>query len=172
VEQLQQQNKDWLSQYQYIMLGSDIALKISAVEYLDSQGVDWFSLIHDTSHTINPDVKIGRGTLVSSWVDLLCGVIDIGDHVILSSFIQFGHYVTLENFCHVSAYCFLNNTRIGQGTVIGLRSSIMNRTGTTIIPNYTNILSGSTIYDSLSESGTYNGRRRIDDRTSLEHRIL
>lgn len=172
LEHLEQQSKDWLSQYQYIILSSDLVFKMRAVEFLQQHDAHFFSMIHDSSLSLNSDVKIGQGTLVSSWVDMLCGEISIGDHCVLSSYIQFGHYVTLEDFTHISAYCFLNNCRIGRGTVVGLRSSIMNRTDTTHIPPYTNLMMNSVVTDSLPTTGTYLGKKRVNSDTSLQHRIL
>lgn len=172
IEALEQQSDSWLAQHQFIALTSDVSFKMRCVETLDQRGVDWFSIIYDTSLTINPDVKIGRGTLVCNFVDMICGEHDIGDHVVLSALVQLGHRVIIEDFCHVSAFCFLNNSHIGQGSVIGLRSSIMNQTGCTTIPAYTNILSGSIINADITTSGTYYHRKRVDSRGSLEHRIL
>jgi len=173
LEDLDQQSQQWFENKQFIAITSDVALKQKIVDKINAAGGVFFSLVHEQNR-ISPTTEIGRGCYVDCYNQSLPNDdVKIGDHCLISSFIMLGHHVKINDFCHVSAYCFLSNCELGQGTVVGVSSRIVGKVNQTLqIADYCNILIGSTVTKSINNSGTYYHDRKSLSAGSLEHRTL
>jgi len=173
LEELDQQSQSWFDSKQFIAITSDVALKEKIVTSVNQRNCSFFSLVHELNR-ISPATKIGKGCYVDCYNQSLPNDdVEIGNHCLISSFIMLGHHVKIKDFCHVSAYCFLSNCELGQGTVVGVSSRIVGKVNQTLqIADYCNILIGSTVTKSINISGTYFHDRKSLSAGSLEHRTL
>jgi UDP-3-O-[3-hydroxymyristoyl] glucosamine N-acyltransferase len=173
LEDLEKQSQSWFDSQQFIAVTSDVILKQKIVAQVIDRGGVFFSLVHELNR-IAPSTKIGRGCYVDCYNQSLPNDdVEIGDHCLISSFIMLAHHVKIKDFCHVSAYCFLGNCELGQGTVVGASSRIVGKIHQTLeIADYCNILIGSTVTKSINTSGTYYHDRKSLSAGSLEHRTL
>lgn len=173
LEDLDQQSQSWFDSKQFIAITSDVALKQKIVAKVEQRNGAFFSLVHELNR-ISPTTKIGKGCYVDCYNQSLPNDdVEIGNHCLISSFIMLGHHVKIKDFCHVSAYCFLSNCELGQGTVVGVSSRIVGKVNQTLqIADYCNILIGSTVTKSINISGTYFHDRKSLSAGSLEHRTL
>jgi UDP-3-O-[3-hydroxymyristoyl] glucosamine N-acyltransferase len=173
LEDLDQQSQSWVDSKQFIAITSDVALKQKIVASVEQRNGAFFSLVHELNR-ISPTTKIGKGCYVDCYNQSLPNDnVEIGNHCLISSFIMLGHHVKIRDFCHISAYCFLNNCELGQGTVVGVSSRIVGKVNQTLqIADYCNILIGSTVTKSINISGTYFHDRKSLSAGSLEHRTL
>ena len=175
-EDLHDKDKDWYAKYQFIVVTSVVPKKIEIVNQLKIFNAHFFSLLHNYS-TIGPDTKIGQGTLILAFnsIDIVdINPIVIGDHVIICTHNTLGHNCTINDFCHIGHYSFLNCCNIGIGSALGVRIDIVSKIGAEIlnIAEYSNIMSHSLVTESLLESGTYYKNRKISNQTSLTERML
>jgi acetyltransferase-like isoleucine patch superfamily enzyme len=172
-ETIDEFDKNWVDQYSFIVLTSDVSLKQKAVEKLKLLNANFFSAVNKNNR-IGYNTEIGVGT----WIDcynqsLPLDKVEIKNHCIVSSFNLFGHGSFIEDFCHISAHGFFSHCTIGQGSVIGARSSVFGDSQQRIkIAPYTNLLAGSAVSKIIDRPGTYSGNRRCSDDTSLVKRIL
>ena len=165
VEDLLTQSSDWISQRQFLFLTGNIKFKIHTLNLLEHLNLNWFSLVSDGNH-IHPNTKIGKNVFIGSYNDLCSNNISIGDHCIISWFCQIGQNVTIDDYCHISGYSFLNCCILNPGCVLGLRCTILSPDIIINIPSRTNFLIGSVVTKSISESGTYLGHRRVSKENS------
>lgn len=172
-EEVEQQSTEWLQQYQFIVITSDVALKMKMVDQLTKQGVHFFSLLHKYN-AVSPSFKCGKGTLVCAFNSMDVGDIVVDDHVIVCTHNTFGHDLHIHDFCHVGHHSFLNHANIGQGSVLGINVDILpsEMNQTIVIPEYCNIMSYSMITNSLPDSGTYYKTKKVSPDTSLTKRML
>jgi carbonic anhydrase/acetyltransferase-like protein (isoleucine patch superfamily) len=172
-EEVEQKSKEWLQQYQFIAITSDVRRKIKIVNTLTQSGVHFFSLLHNYS-SVSPSFKCGHGTFIGAFNSFDVSDITVGNHAIISTHNTFGHELHIRDFCHIGHHSFLNFADIGQGSVLGSNVNIMQSelNQTVVIPEYCNIMSYSMITNSLPESGTYYKSRKISSDTSLTKRIL
>jgi UDP-3-O-[3-hydroxymyristoyl] glucosamine N-acyltransferase len=173
LEDLDQQSQSWFDSKQFIAIASDVVLKQKIVASVEQRNGAFFSLVHELNR-ISPTTKIGKGCYVDCYNQSLPNDdVEIGNHCLISSFIMLGHHVKIRDFCHISAYCFLSNCELGQGTVVGVSSRIVGKVNQTLqIADYCNILIGSTVTKSINISGTYFHDRKSLSAGSLEHRTL
>jgi bifunctional N-acetylglucosamine-1-phosphate-uridyltransferase/glucosamine-1-phosphate-acetyltransferase GlmU-like protein len=169
-EHIMSQPASWIQQRQFIVATSDIKLKKNIVEYLDKFKVNYFSLVSPDNNLHSYD-GIGQGTWINSYNELLSEPI-IKDHCIITSYCQLGHNIVINNFCHISAYSYMNNVSLGQGTVLGLRTSVIGSAELTSTPDFCNFIINSVVTKNLIHSGTYFGNKKISDDSSLTKRIL
>lgn len=171
-EDLQTKDALWFDKRQFIVITSDVSLKISIVDFLTKHQVHFFTLLNKLN-SFSPKVKIGVGTYIATFNSLDVDDIEIGNHCLISTHNTFGHCVKIGNFCQVSHFNFLNHCTLGDGTMVGTQVFIHSKDKKTIdIPPFCNITSNSRILDSLDRSGTYHGRRLMSDQDSRTHRIL
>lgn len=175
VEHVLDSDQSWIDQHQFIVCTSNVPLKQKVVGYLKERNAQFFSLI-GTQNNVIDDIKIGTGTFINSFNDLLSGPIEIGDHCIVTCFNQFCHGAYINDYCHISSYCYISDCRIGIGCVIGVRTTIIGGWERVSQPMelapYTNVTMNSTVTKSIREAGTYHSNRKISSDTSLEKRIL
>ena len=168
VEDLQSQNLDWFQERSFIIISSDVAFKMRTVDYLDSKNASYFSIINEFNN-INVDVKVGDGTCIFSFNDIIMGPVTIGRHCVIGSHNIFSHGVTIGDFCHVGHRGFFSEASVGQGTVFGIGTSLLKNIQ---IVDFCNFMTGSVITKNISIPGTYHGNRRLNPHTSLTKRIL
>jgi len=168
-EFVQSQTLDWINQRQFLIGTSVVKFKQQVVNYLDRFGAHYFSLV-GINNIISPGTQIGKGTFINIFNDLSADSI-IGDHCVVTTHCQFGHNVEIGSLSHISSYAYLNNTVLGKGTIIGLRVSMVSRSQI-LITDYCNFILNGVVTDSVIQSGTYFGNRKMSDQNSIEHRIL
>lgn len=172
-ETVAQCEQAWVDQRSFIVLTSDVNLKQNTVRKLQSLNANFFSVVNKNNR-LGSNTRVGVGT----WIDcynqsLALDHVEIKNHCNVSSFNLLGHESTIEDFCHISAHGFFSNCTIGQGCVIGTRSSVLGHHAQRVqVAPYSNILAGSTVTKNITDSGTYLGNRRFSHDTSLDQRIL
>jgi acetyltransferase-like isoleucine patch superfamily enzyme len=171
LEELETNPREWFDQYQFIVLASDVAFKQQAVNFLQQQQAHFFSII-GKHNVVNPDTVIGHGTYIYNFNDFLFRSNRIGDHCIVVAYCHFSHGVVIGDYSHISSYTYLSNCEIGAGSILGIRTSIIGFNGKISVANNTNLMLGSVVTKDLPDTGTYFGNRRINDKSSLQQRIL
>lgn len=173
-EELEEKNQEWFDNRQFISVTGDIIVKEKAVNVVSKKNGHFFSLV-GKNNAIHPKTKIGVGSFINEYNDLL-GESIIGDHVIVSCFCQFGREVTIENFCHISSYVYINNCHISKGVAMGLRSCVLGpkftETDTKHIIDYCNLMANSVVTKNIDKPGTYFGNRFVNGMTRHEYRII
>jgi serine acetyltransferase len=169
VECVMSQPLEWIAKRQFLVSISNVKIKKQVVDYLDQFHAHYFSLIGKQNNIFSHD-KIGAGTFINYGNDLLSDP-QVGNHCIITAYCQLSHNVVIGDFCHVSAYSYMNNVKLGTGSVLGVRSSI---TGNTMITtaDYCNFIINSVVNKHVPVAGTYFGNRKLSDQSSLEHQIL
>lgn len=169
VEHAMSQSLDWIAKRQFLIAISNVSTKQQVVNYLNKSCAHYFSVVGKQNNIFSFN-DIGAGTFINYCNDLLSGP-HIGNHCIVSAYCQLGHNVTVGDFCHISAYSYINNVKLGTGSVLGVRSSI---TGNPLITtaDYCNFIINSVVTKHVPVAGTYFGDRKLSDQSSLEHQIL
>lgn len=171
LEELETKSREWFDKHQFIVLSSDVAFKQQVVAFLQQQQAHFFSII-GKNNVVNHDTVIGRGTYIYNFNDLLFRGNYIGNHCIVVAYCHFSHGVHIGDYSHISSYTYLNNCEIGTGSIIGIRSSVVGFSSKISIADNTNLMLGSVVTKNLPDTGTYFGNRRINDKSSLQQRIL
>lgn len=171
LEEMLQNSPTWFDQRQFLSVTGDVNFRLAITSSLGSRSLDWFSLV-GISNIFHPDINIGRGVFIGSFNDMLAEHITIDDHCHISCHCQFGENVKIGRYCNVSGYTHINNYILGQGCVIGLRSTLLNQGSTTKVPEYTNFLANSMVTKPIEQAGTYYGNKRINFNDSRSNRIL
>lgn len=159
--------------HQFICAVSNVEFKKYVVETLAKFNPHYFTVVGNNN--IFEKIKIGQGTYIQHHNVGVCEEVSIGDHCTITSFITLSHHSEIGDYCHISPYCFINFARLGSGTVLGLRSTVMgNGDPINIIntPDYSNFLMRSEVKKSLGMSGTYYSHKYISDETSLTYKLL
>lgn len=164
---------DDFDRYQYICLTSDLKLKQDVVSFLESKHCAFFSVVHKINSLHD---KIGRGTFVNGYNQGMFGDRSrIGNHCVIATHSLLSHDCVIDDFCHVSSFAFLARCHLQQGCCLGVRVSVFSDLSTEkieMIPEYTNIISGSMITKPIITAGTYVSNRKISQETSLDRRIV
>jgi carbonic anhydrase/acetyltransferase-like protein (isoleucine patch superfamily) len=175
VEDVLDRGQSWFDQHQFIVCTSDVVLKQKVVSHLKDKNAQFFSLV-GTQNNIPRDTKIGTGTFINCFNDMSSGPIEIGSHCIITCFNHFGHGTYINDYCHVSSYCFISQCKIGTGCVIGVKTNLVGGWDSISQPialaPYTNVMMNSVITKSIEQAGTYYSNRKTSSETSLEKRIL
>ena len=95
----------------------DVRTKVKIIEYIESKGGKFFSLIHPDVH-INKTTKIGEGLLVFHNVHVGCDA-KIGNHVMLQSYAAIGHDVRIGDYCRIDP-----KASIVGGVIVGDRVTL------------------------------------------------
>ena len=169
IEYVLQQSHEWVNERQFLVGISSVKLKQKIVNYLDRYRASYFSLIGHNNN-FHSQCNIGRGTFVNYCNEML-GCPQIGDHCIVTAYCQIAHNTVIKDFCHISAYSYINNVTLGTGSVLGLRSSIGNRDNI-VTADYCNFIINSVVTKSVTQSGTYFGNRKLSDESTLDNQIL
>ena len=174
IEELENKTQAWFDDRQFISITGDISIKEKAADIVSGKNGHFFSLI-GKNNAIHPKTKIGVGTFINEYNDLL-GESVIGDHVIISCFCQLGRAVSIGDFCHISSYVYINNCHIGKGVAMGLKSCVIGakftETDTKHISDYCNLMANSVVTKNISKPGTYFGNRFVNGMLRNEYRII
>ena len=171
LEDLLSKPVSWIDQQQYMLVTSDIQFRLKAIDALKNHDLNWFSAIGVNNVTHN-DLQIGRSVFIGSYNYFSSPGIVIADHTHISSHCMIGEQVKIEKYSHISAYVFLNHCTLGQGCIVGLRSTVVNQVGVLEIPDWTNLMAGSIVSRPIETSGTYYGNKLVSDNDSRTNRIL
>ena len=173
VEHVVQQNTDWFQQRQFIVISSDVRFKQDCVAKMPN--AHFFSMISKSNY-FNSTVRIGQGTWVSTFNSFEIGLVIVGDHCCIHTHNTFGHGCFIGDYCNIGHWGFYSNCDVGKGTVMGVKTFLTNPDTTSDMPikiaPYCNIMSESRITRDIAQSGTYYHSRKLNDHTSLQHRIL
>ena len=168
VEDLMSKNDQWFNEHSFIVISSDIKFKMRTVDYLDSKNASYFSIVNEFNN-INGNVKVGEGTCIFCFNDMIMGPVTIGRHCVIGSYNIFCHGVNIGDFCHVGHHGFFSEAIVGKGNVFGIGISLVENIN---IVDFCNFITGSVITKNISIPGTYHGNRRLNPHTSLTKRIL
>jgi UDP-3-O-[3-hydroxymyristoyl] glucosamine N-acyltransferase len=171
LEDLIAKSVDWINQRQYMLVTSDIQFRLAAVDALKNYDLNWFSAI-GVNNVTHADLEIGRSVFIGSYNYFSSPGTVIADYTHISSHCMIGEQVRIEKYSHVSAYVFLNHCTLGQGCIIGLRSTVVNQVGVLQIPDWTNLMTGSVVSKPIETSGTYYGNKLVSTEDSRTNRIL
>lgn len=167
LEQVLQQSPQWIDQHQFFCAVSNVSFSIKVADAIAGIGGDFFSVYSDSA-MIGDNVQIGKNTLINHF-NVIYNDNSIGSHCTLANYISVSHDVNIGDYGHVSSYTYLCFCDIEPGCYLGLRSSVFGYPDNRIrIPQFTNLLADSRLMQSLPESGTFQGRRKTDTRSSLE----
>lgn len=95
----------------------DVHTKIKIVEYIESKGGRFISLIHPNVQ-INKTTKLGGGLLVFHDVHVGCDT-NIGNHVMLQSYVAIGHDAVVGDYCRIDP-----KVSIIGGVIVGNRVTV------------------------------------------------
>jgi NDP-sugar pyrophosphorylase family protein len=168
-EHVMLQSPEWIAERQFLLGISNVKVKKQVVEYLDRSHAHYFSLVGKQNNIFSYN-NIGVGTFINYCNELLSDP-KVGNHCIVTAYCQLGHNVVIGDFCHISAYTYINNAHLGTGNILGTRSAI---TGSPLITtvDYCNFIINSVVNKDVTVAGTYFGNRKLSDQSSLEHQIL
>lgn len=115
--------------YQYIVMFSlDRTERKNILDVLDSENLDCFTFIHDTSilYSNNVDDYIGRGTFVAPYSTILLNA-KIGKHCVIETHCLVAHYTELKNNVHVHVGTLIaGKTIIGNDCTLNFKSAVLN----------------------------------------------
>lgn len=170
-EEAQIKSQDWFDQRQFMCSVTDVGFKKSVVDGLSTFNPHWFSLVSKHA-SLGNNVKIGYGTSVNDF-NFVWDNVTIGDHVIVTNHAVLSHGTAIGDYCFITPYCYFCFTTLGQGVVVGLRSSFVPKPTSPIhVADWTNFLMDSKVNNSIIEAGTYQGHRLKSSITSLDQKIL
>lgn len=171
LEDVEVQSQAWIDQHQFMCAVTNVSFKKTVADRLANKNISWFSACSDTS-VIHHNVKIGYNTLINHFNVVYADAV-IGNNVTISNYVQISHDVVIGDFSHVSPYCYLCFTHLGNGTCVGLKSSFPGKPSRLIVvPEWTNFYMDSRVTKSIAVAGTYSGSRMVDPATSLDIKIL
>jgi acetyltransferase-like isoleucine patch superfamily enzyme len=170
---LEKVNADIVAQYQLMCAVSTVKFKYQVADYLSRFDVHYFSVIGANNTFAQTD--IGYNTYIQHYNIGVCDNISIGNHCTVTAHCTFSHRSMINDYCHISPYCFVNFASVGEGTALGVNTTIMGKGDPlTIIdvPRHCNFLIGSTVRQTLIQIGTYHSHRLMSSKTSLDYTFL
>ena len=171
LEEVTSKDQSWIDQRQFMGVVTSIPFKKQIADTLTDKNVKWFSAISSNSQ-IGHNVTIGFNTFINNFNVVYDDVV-VGDHCTLTNHLAISHCVAVGNFCHVSPYSYLCFTTLGDGVCIGIRGTFPGKPDhrLTVAP-WSNFMLDSIVTESIDTSGTYAGKRRQSDETSLTLKIF
>lgn len=172
LEQVCDQNEQWLQDHQFFFATSNLMWKKHVVETLESRHLDWITVINENS-AIDESCHLGKGVLVNNFNVLLDGT-KVGDHVVITNQCLLSHQVNIGNMCHISPRCHFNWCDIGAYTCLASNCTMLgqDQQSRVTVPAGCNFKLDSRVTRSLDQSGTYVGMRLVDSRGSLEYKFF
>ncbi len=166
IEEIKNKDKHWFAARQFMSCGTGQAFKKQIVNSLEEFNLNWFSVISANTH-LGHDVQIGHNTFINNFNVILDKTI-IGNHCVITAFVCISHSVNIGDFCHISPYSYLCFTRLGAGVYIGTRSTFTGNEQNIInITDWCNFMLDSVVTGDITEAGTYYGKRKHSNETSL-----
>lgn len=171
LEQAQQHDQSWFDQHQFICAVSNVGFKYFVVDQLKKFQPHYFSVLGEGNMFSN--TKIGNGTFIQNYNTAICNNINIGDHCTIGSYVNLSHETSVGNYCHVSAYSFMNYVNLEEGNLFATRCTVIGNPGQVInIVPKCNFMLGSVVTKDIAVSGTYFGNRRTGAGTSVDYKLL
>jgi hypothetical protein len=171
VEEIEHNDQSWFDQYQFMSAVSNVKTKYFLINRLANKHPHYVSIM-GTGNTF-ANVDIGQNTFIQNYNVCACQGVSIGNHCTVGNFNTIGHDTMLSDYCHVSSYCLTNFSKIGTGSCIASRTTMIGKLEKpTITPDHCNFTLGSVINKSIDQPGTYFGSRRQSAETSLTYKIL
>jgi acetyltransferase-like isoleucine patch superfamily enzyme len=170
-EEVQQQPISFFQDHQFFSTSSTMNFKKTMVDWLSVKGSSFISLVEHSS-VINNDVAIGYNTVILDNNSFMPGV-TIGNHCHVVNYVTVAHETSIADFCYICGYSYLCFTHLGEGVVVGLRSSFVPKPPLKLdIPPWTNFLLNSSVNRPIDQPATYFGNRKISEETSLTYNIM
>lgn len=171
LEQVAEKDQAWINSRQFMGVVSSIPFKKQIVDILADKNIKWFSVVNANSH-IGHNVTIGFNTFVNNFNVLYDDVV-VGDHCTLTMYLAISHCVVIGDFCHISPFSYLCFTTLNDGVCVGIRGTFPGKPDNRLtIAEWSNFMLDSTVTESITVSGTYSGRRKQSDDTSLTLKIF
>ncbi|HAC15148.1 MAG TPA: hypothetical protein DCE78_04285 [Bacteroidetes bacterium] len=172
LEEALTKDKNWWDARQFFHASTQVAFRKSLVEKCQEFNPCWISFVSDTN-VIDSKVTIGKNVLVNQF-NHLYGPAIIEDHSIITSFCQISHLVLIKEFNYISPYSYLCFTELGKGNCLATRSVFLGKSmdSPLVTADWCNFIVNSTVTKSVRQTGTYFGNRMIDNKCSLESKIL
>jgi len=144
------------SKYQYIVsITLDRGERLEIINFLEKEGLDLFTVIHDTCIIgNNPAPIIGGGSFVFPSV-IICLAANIGKNCIIGSQSIVGHRSSLGDNCWLRpGVMIVDGSTVGKNCIFNLRSSVYNKAK---ITDNVEIYPFTSIRKSITEEGKYVG---------------
>lgn len=171
VEEIEHNDQSWFDQHQFMSAVSNVKTKYFLVEKIANKHPHYVSVIG--TGNVFANVDIGQNTFIQNHNVCACQGVYIGNHCTIANFNTIGHDTILSDYCHVSSYCLTNFSKIGTGSCIGSRATVIGKPDElTITADHCNFALGSVVNQSVDQPGTYFGNRRLSNETSLTYKIL
>lgn len=170
---LEEVDEQLVDQHQFMCAVSNVEFKYQVANYLSQFSVHFFTVV-GANNTFN-DTDIGYNTYIQHYNIGVCENTSIGNHCTVTAHCTLSHHAQISDYCHISPYCFVNFACVGEGTVLGLNTSIIGSgdPGELVhTPQYSNFLFGSTVRQTLTKPGTYHSHRLMSLKNSLNYKFL
>lgn len=173
LEEVVEKGEWFADNFQFMANLSDVKFKQTLITELTKFDLNFISVI-GTSALLHPTTKIGRNTVISNFNNISGANINIGNHVYISPFCSLSENSHIGDYSYISPYCYVKRCDLGQGSILGVRTSIIGDydDGEITIAPYTNLITNSTVTKNIDTAGTYYSNRLLDTGNSLEKRIL
>ena len=167
IEDLEQQDLAWLQNHQFMCAMSNVSFRLKVKNFLESKSVDLFSVVSEDS-VLGHNVTIGRSTLINH-KNVLYDDAQVGDFSCITNFVMISHDVIIGDLCHIAPYCYFSFATTGTGNFVGMNNQFFGYPETMIsTPAWCNFYANGRLTESVETSGTWAGRKLVDNRTSLE----
>lgn len=144
------------SKYQYIVsITFDWAQRLEIINFLEKEGLDMFTVIHDTCVIGNrPAPTIGAGSFIFPYV--IVGLeASVGKNCIIGSHSMVGHHSALGDCCWIKpGSMVLGKSHVGNNCILNARTTITNSIK---ITNDVEIGACSYVRKDINASGGYAG---------------
>jgi NDP-sugar pyrophosphorylase family protein len=171
LEQVAEKDQNWINSRQFMGVVTIIAFKKQIADTLADKNIKWFSVVTANSH-IGHNVKIGFNTFINNFSVVYDDVV-VGDHCTLTNHLSISHCVVIGDFCHIGPFSYLCFTTLNDGVCVGIRGTFPGKPDNQLtIAAWSNFMLDSTVTKSITVSGTYSGKRKQSDETSLTLKIF
>jgi acetyltransferase-like isoleucine patch superfamily enzyme len=167
IEELEQQSQTWLQDHQFMCVMSNVSFRLKVKNFFKDVPADLFSVVSADS-VLGHNVTIGRSTLINH-KNVLYDDAKVGDFSCITNFVMISHEVIIGDLCHIAPYGYFSFCSIGHGNFVGINNQFFGYPETKILtPAWCNFYANGRLTESVASSGTWAGRKLVDDRTSLE----
>ena len=171
LEQVAEKDQAWIDGRQFMGVVTSIPFKKQIVDTLADKNIKWFSVVTANSH-IGHNVTIGFNTFINNFNVVYDDVV-VGDHCTLANHLAISHCVVIGDYCHISPFSYLCFTTLNNGVCIGIRGTFPGKPDNRLtVAAWSNFMLDSTVTESIAVSGTYSGKRKQSDDTSLTLKIF
>jgi NDP-sugar pyrophosphorylase family protein len=171
LEEVAGKDQAWIDSRQFMGVVTSVSFKKQIADTLADKNIKWFSVKASNSH-IGHNVLIGYNTFINHF-NVVYDDVEIGDHCTLANHLAISHCVIIGNYCHISPFSYLCFTTLGNGVCIGIRGTFPGKPDNKLtIADWSNFMLDSIVTESIASTGTYSGKRKQSDESSLELKIF